>query len=186
MGQLIALLRGINVGGHKRVPMAELRELAAGLGFEGVLTYIQSGTLVLRSARAPDAVAAELERALEKHFGFPVDVVVRTAAQWGRHVRANPLGALAARAPKAVLLGLAARPIRPAAARELSERATRGERVEVAAGAIYLHYAAGVAGSKLTPALIDRCAGASVTARNWNTVLELERLAARPTGGPRA
>lgn len=177
MTVLLGLLRGVNVGGHKRVPMAELRELCAELGFERARTYIQSGNVVFSSRLRPGAAETRLAAGLERRFGFPVDVVVRTAQQWRAHVRSNPLRELAASDPSHVLLALARQPVPPAAAAELQERAQGGERVAAAGGALYIHYAGGVARSKLTPALIDRCAGASVTARNWRTVLELGRLA---------
>ena len=177
MTVLLGLLRGVNVGGHKRVPMAELRELCAGLGFERARTYIQSGNVVFASRLRPAAAENRLAAGLERRFGFPVAVVVRTLQQWRAHERSNPLRELAAADPSHVLLGLASKPVPQAAAAELQEHCRGGERVEVSGGALYIHYAGGIARSKLTPARIDRCAGSSVTARNWRTVLELGRLA---------
>src|SRR5690606_6311887 len=76
-----ALLRGINVGGGRKVPMAELRTLLEGLGHTGVRTYLQSGQAVFASAHGDEeSLAAELARAVEKHFGFAVDVIVRDHA----------------------------------------------------------------------------------------------------------
>src|SRR6478609_9500477 len=76
-----ALLRGINVGGNKKVPMAELRTLLQRLGHGGVGTYLQSGNAVFSSDRGDEeSLAAELADAVEKHFGFTVDVLVRDHA----------------------------------------------------------------------------------------------------------
>ena len=78
----VALLRGINVGGNKKVPMAELRALGEKLGWRQVATYIQSGNVVFAGGGGAAAAERALEQAIEKRFGFPVPVVVRTAAQW--------------------------------------------------------------------------------------------------------
>lgn len=72
-----ALLRGINVGGAKKVPMAELREVLAGLGHTDVQTYLQSGNAVFASTEKDmAALARDLERAVEAHFGFAVRCLV--------------------------------------------------------------------------------------------------------------
>ena len=178
MTRFVALLRGINVGGTRKVPMAELRALAEELGFGGVATFIQSGNLVFAANGKESALEAKLERAIAEHFGFEVPTLVRDAKGWSALVRANPLRALAERDPAHLLLGLTKMKPRKEAATELRERAQGAERVELAGGALWLHYAAGIARSKLTPALLDRCAGSTVTARTWRTVLELERLLA--------
>src|SRR5207245_3566222 len=67
----VALLRGINVGGHKRVPMDQLRKLCEGLGFGQVKTYIQSGNVVFKARKTdPAALSKRLEKEILKHFGF--------------------------------------------------------------------------------------------------------------------
>ncbi len=82
-----ALLRGINVGGNRKVPMAELRELLGGLGHDAVGTHLNSGNAVFRSDGSDeDTLAAELEDALEQHFGFHVACMVR-GAEYLRDVR---------------------------------------------------------------------------------------------------
>lgn len=178
MTRFLALLRGINVGGNKKVPMAELRALAETLGCTEVATYIQSGNLVFTASGNAAKHEAALERALAKHFGFPVETLVRDARAWNAIVAANPLAKLAQQDPAHLLVGLAKEPLRKQALAELREKAQGAERVELAGGALWLHYAAGVARSKLTPAVLDRCAGSTVTARNWRTAQELARLLA--------
>lgn len=177
MTTFIALLRGINVGGHNKVPMAALRELCHGLGFADAQTYIQSGNVVFRAKGAAAAVEAKLEEAIEARFGFAVAVVVRTAAQWPAYVDDNPLRDASEADPNHVLLGLSKRPPREGAVEALRQRAVHGERIEAAGDALWFHYAAGVARSKLTPALIDRVVGSALTARNWRTVFQLAEMA---------
>ena len=176
MARRIALLRGINVGGHRRVPMADLRDMARGLGFGDVSTYIQSGNLVFRADGGAEAVGSALERALERRFGFPVDVVVRTAAQWARYAGGNPFPAASKEEPRRVMLLLGKAPPRARGAAALAERATAGEEVRAAGDAVWIHYPRGVGTSKLTPSLVDRLLGSPTTARNWKTVLALQAL----------
>lgn len=175
MTTLLALLRGINVSGHRKVPMAELRELATGIGLVDVETHIQSGNLIGDCTTKAALVAAQLEQAIERHFGFFVDVVVRSRKQWDGYVAANPFAAASKAAPNHVMLALSKGTLAADAAVLLQQKATAGEQVQLAGGALWIHYAGGVAKSKLTPALFNRCAGSPVTARNWNTV---QRLAA--------
>ena len=90
MARFIALLRGINVGGHAMVPMAELREICAGLGWTEVETYIQSGNLVFEASGKGPALESALEEKLETAFGFRPAVIVRSAAQVKALADANP------------------------------------------------------------------------------------------------
>lgn len=81
MGIYVALLRGINVGGNHKVPMAELKKVCEKLGFTDVRTYINSGNVIFNTSGSVAKIDATLEEALKKKFGFDVPVVVRTAAQ---------------------------------------------------------------------------------------------------------
>jgi len=173
----IALLRGINVGGRTRIPMAELRALCAGLGWEDVRTYIQSGNVVFRAGAAAPALEEALERAVERRFGFPVPVIVRAAAEWPAYVEGNPFPEASGAEPNRVMLALSKAPPREEAVEGLRERAADGERIERVGDALWIHYAQGSGRSKLTPALLDRAAGSPVTTRNWRTVLQLGELA---------
>ena len=176
MAGLVALLRGVNVGGHRKVPMADLRAVAGSIGFREAATFIQSGNLVFGFDLGEEAAAARLEEALESRFGFPVDVVVRTAERWRRHAAANPFGAEAEREPDRVVLLVPRRSPAAGSAAALAARAGAGERVEGAGDALWVHYPGGIARSKLAPALIDRVVGSPTTARNWRTVAALRDL----------
>jgi uncharacterized protein (DUF1697 family) len=173
---MIALLRGINVGGHRRVPMAELREIALAAGLRDAETYIQSGNLLFAAELEPAAAEAALEAAIAARFGFAVDVIVKTGAQWARYAEKSPFPDAERERPHLLHLGLSKRPLKPDAAARLRERAAPGERVEVSGDAIWLDYSAGAARSKLGPAALDKAAGSPVTARNWKTVLTLAGL----------
>ena len=176
MARLIALLRAVNVGGRK-LPMADLRALAGELGWEEVETFIQSGNLVFDAPGTAEALEARLEEALTERFGFHSDVMVRSAAQWAKLMAANPFGEASVAEPNRVLVGIPKSRLSSGAADAIGARASAGERVEEAGGALWFHYAAGVGTSKITPSLIDRAAGSPVTARNWRTMLKLKEMA---------
>lgn len=167
------LLRGINVGGHKRVPMQELRALATELRCSGVVSYIQSGNLVLASRSSVSALESALESSLAAHFGFSAEVIARRAEDWLVYAQGTPFREAEAERPHLLLLGLAKRALASGAADAIRARALGGERVEVVHDALWIDYASGAARSKLTPAVLDRAAGSTVTARNWRTVQKL-------------
>jgi len=175
MAKLLALLRAVNVGGRK-VPMAELRALCEALGWTEVETYIQSGNVVFAAGGKAPELEAALEAALRKAFGFEVPAIVRTADQWSRLAAANPMREAAEREPNRVQLLVSKKPLAEGAAERLIERARNGEAVAEAGGALWFHFPAGVAGSKLTPALIDKASGSPATGRNWRTVLKLQEM----------
>ena len=180
-GVHIALLRGINVGGHKKVPMADLRALCAALGWRDVATYIQSGNVVFAARGAPAALAAALQRAIEQRFAFAVPVIVRTAAEWLLLCDGAPFGDAAAARPNLLHAALAMSPAQASAAAALQPYCGAGERVAVHRGNLWIDYCSGVARSKLTPAVLDRAVGAPVTARNWRTVQQLATMARAAT-----
>jgi uncharacterized protein (DUF1697 family) len=174
----IALLRGINVSGRNKIPMSELRSLCGDLGWGDVQTYIQSGNLLFQAGGTPAKLEAELEGAIERHFGLSIHVIVRAAADWPAYVRGNPYPDVSQSEPNHVMLGLAKAPPKPDAVEKLRERATAGEQIVQVGDALWFHYQSSMARSKLTPALLDRLVGSPVTARNWRTVLKLDEMAA--------
>ncbi|MFT5288295.1 MAG: hypothetical protein ACI8PQ_001645 [Planctomycetota bacterium] len=176
----IALLRGINVGGHNKIPMAELRDVAANFGWTEVQTYIQSGNLVFNASGAAKTLEKELENGIQGRFQLTIPVLVRSRATWDKHAQGNPFPEASAIEPNKVVMAECKRVPRKTAADELNERAKNGERVAIVSGALWIHFPSGIARTKLSPALVDRLVGSTVTMRNWRTVLELsEKLAAK-------
>lgn len=173
----IALLRGINVSGHNKIPMPELRSLCAELGWQEVQSYIQSGNLVFQAESTAAKLETALERAIERRFGLSIPIVIRAAALWTDYVGDNPYPEASQSAPNLVMLALSKDTPKPDAAEKLQERATCGERILQVRDALWVHFAAGVAKSKLSPALFDRLVGSPVTARNWRTVVKLHEMA---------
>ncbi len=102
-----------------------------------------------------------------------VPVLIRSASQWQQLRAANPLPHAAEAEPQRLQLCLPKHPLAAAAAAAITAKATAGEAVCAAGGALWIHNPAGVGTSRLTPALIDKAAGSPVTARNWRTVAAL-------------
>jgi len=177
MPRFVVLLRAINVG-RRKAPMAELREACRAAGFDAVESYIQSGNLVLTSDGDAASVEAAVEAVVQQRFGFFAEAIARTAAQWSAYAAGCPFPDPQAQRPNHLHLCLAKHPPQADAAERLMERATLGERVALVGDALWVDFAGGVAGSKLLPAVLDKAAGSSVTARNWNTVQKLAAMAA--------
>lgn len=92
VGEYVALLRGINVGGKNRVPMADLRETFEDGGLEAVRTYIQSGNVLFESSESASSLEPHIEGLLEKRFGIPLVVVVKSHTQIRSVVEEAPPG----------------------------------------------------------------------------------------------
>ncbi len=178
MTQHIALLRGVNVGGHKAVAMAELRALAADLGLGQPRTLLQSGNLVFHDDdRSGAALEALLQEAALRRLGLETTIVVRDHAEWSDAVATNPFKAEAIADPGHLLLMALKSAPGPTGPQALNDAIKGRERVKVRGRHAWLVYPDGVGDSRLTNAVIERCLGVRGTARNWNTVLKLEALA---------
>lgn len=172
----IALLRGINVGGKNKVPMAELRSLCAELGWSEVRTYIQSGNVVFEADASSADLESQLEQGIEERLGLQVAVIVRSAEEWSAYQQGNPFPDESREEPKLVMLALSKAPPAEDTVAGLQERAAYGERVERVGDALWLHFPEGAGRSKLSPGVFDRNVGSPVTTRNWRTVLKLGEM----------
>ncbi|MEV6957998.1 DUF1697 domain-containing protein [Streptomyces sp. NPDC051207] len=172
-----ALLRGINVGG-KKVPMADLRAVLEGLGHDGVRTYLQSGQAVFTSGRGDEeALAAGITRALERHFGFRIDVLVRDHAYLKAVAEACPFPA-ADLEGRQLHVTYFSEPVDAARFAEIDRAAFLPEEFRLGDRALYLYVPDGLGRSRLAEHLskprVTR--GLIATTRNWNTVLKLVEL----------
>jgi len=178
MATRIALLRAINVGGHRKIAMAELRDLMAELGFTDTQSILQTGNLVF-SCKALSGTALErhLEIEAEKRLGFCAEFCVRSDRQWARVIADNPFPVETERDPsRLIVLFLKKAP--SASGVEALQAAIRGPEIVRAVGKqLYGVYPDGVGNSRLTTSLIERKLGTLGTGRNWNTVLKIGKLA---------
>jgi uncharacterized protein (DUF1697 family) len=168
----VALLRGINVGGKNKVPMAELRELFGTLGHEDVVSYIQSGNVVFTSTVKPAQAASDLAAAIVKEFGLRVPVIVRTRAELAKVITGNPYLKRGADASKLHVTFLADRPS-AAAIKQLDPDRSRPDEFTVQGREIFMFMPNGMGRTKLTIDYFEKRLGTQGTARNWNTVNKL-------------
>ncbi len=180
MSVVICLLRGVNVGGHNKCPMQELRALCESLKLDNPQTYVQSGNVVFRTNETNlTRLSERFRNAFEKKFGFRTEVVLRTAAEMKAVVARNPLVKRAAEEPaKVAVMFLAEKPGKGAEA--ILGKLPRGrEELRLDGRELYIYFPEGMGRSKLPWSTLGDKLGTSVTARNWNTVMKLLEM----TGG---
>ena len=176
MPTFVALLRGVNVGQAKRVPMADFRALLTALGYSSVATLLNSGNAVFRaSGRSPARHAAAIAAAIASRLEIAVPVVVKSAAELDSIVAENPIDASIADHPRLLaaftqdaqaLSGLSA----------IAPFVVPPEQFAVGRHAAYLLCANGILESRAGKALLGK-AGVRATTRNWATTLKLQALA---------
>jgi uncharacterized protein (DUF1697 family) len=165
----IALLRGVNVGGNKRIEMARLRALLEELGYRDVRTYVNSGNVVFSGPRRSER---HLETAIAKTFGFQVPVVLRSRDELADVVEANPLRKIANDPAKHLVVFCAAE-----AATDLDPADFAPETFQIRGRELYLWAPGGLGTSELAKLLATKSLGDKSTARNWRTVEKLLALA---------
>ncbi|MFI9819402.1 DUF1697 domain-containing protein [Streptomyces sp. NPDC052013] len=173
-----ALLRGINVGGSRKVPMADLRTLMTGLGHDGVRTYLQSGQAVFTATHGDEeSLAAELASAIEKQFGFAVDVIVRDHAYLKAVVEACPFPAAELEAKQLHVTYFSA-PVDAERFAGVDQEAFLPEEFRLGDRVLYLYAPNGLGRSKLAEMLSRPrfTKGLIGTTRNWNTVVKLVEM----------
>lgn len=168
----VALLRGINVGPHKRVAMADMRALMGKLGYGDVQTLLQSGNAVFGAGGPPEQVTHELEDAIAAELGVKVEVVVRTGDELADVVERDPLGVVASD-PKRYQVSFLSALLDPEVERELAVLDFAPERFVFSGREIYAWHPEGIHSSKLAKLLSGPRLGVTATARNWNTVIKL-------------
>lgn len=179
MSAQAALLRAVNVGGTGKVPMAELRALAEGIGLKNPRTLLQSGNLVFEAgSKSPAATRKLLEEACAKRFGLKTGIQIRTATEIAAVVTRNPF-AKEARDDPARLHVLFMSDAPEVKAFKTLQAAIKGREIVKGDGRhAYFSYPGGMGESKLTLAVIERHLRTSGTMRNWNTVTKLAAMLA--------
>jgi len=178
MPRYAALLRGINVGGKKKIAMADLRALLSGLGFTDVVTLLQSGNAVFTSPEsAPDDLAQRIERAIAEGFSMPVRCLVRTGPELRAVIDGNPFTEAAVEGSRFLALFLAANPD-PDLLTTYDPRPLAPSRVALGDRVIYQWCPEGILAAPNVSGFVEKKLKIAVTGRNWNTVTKLAALLA--------
>jgi uncharacterized protein (DUF1697 family) len=176
MSMYAALLRGVNVGGHAKVPMADLRALFASLGLDDVATYVQSGNVVFSGPQTgAEHLRTSIEDEIRSSFGIQVTVLLRSARQLKAVVRENPFPDRTDDQAKLLVTFLADR---PSAAHlvKLPESAEGADRFAVSGTEIYLWCPTGYGKTKFGNAFFESRLSTRATTRNWRTVVKLVEM----------
>jgi uncharacterized protein (DUF1697 family) len=170
----IALIRGINVGGHKKIRMADLKASCEAMGLRDVRTHLQSGNVVFKSAKSN---RAQLAKEIQAAMSVDAKVILRSADELRAVVDANPMPEEAQRGPSHFIVTFLDAKPSAAAMQSLRDAYSGPEKMELHGTELYIEYGPDMGRSKLNNALIERKLGVAGTARNWNTVTKLVELA---------
>ena len=175
MTRYIALLRGVNLGGHNMVAMADLRTLLSKMGFGNVQTLLQSGNAVFSGPpKSTGTLERELEAALAKRLKLTIDFHVRTAGEWRQVIDANPFIAEAKKDPSRLVVTCYKSALDPVQVKAAQAAISGPERLRHDGRHLYMTFPNGQGNSKAA-IVVGKMLG-SGTARNWNTVLKLAAL----------
>jgi len=176
MAVWIALLRGVNVVGSGKLPMADLASILGKLRCSDVKTYIQSGNVVLRHANATSAeLAKRIGVAISKSHGFHPKILVMSVDEFEKAAAANPFRKAEADHKSLHLFFLSAKPD-PSTLRALEGIKAPTESFAVIGKVFYLHTPDGFPMSKLAKRA-EKILGVDATARNWRTVQTVLQMA---------
>jgi len=176
MTTYIALLRGINVSGHNKIKMAELKQLFLGMGFNDITTYIQSGNVIFKSSEENNSkIEQQIITQVKQVFGLTIKVLVITKKQLKTVFKLNPFlknNAIDIKALYVIFL----KENYFAEGINLIEPYKKNEEFKLVGNSVYLNYSNGAGNSKLTTNLFETKLKTTATARNWRTITKLVEL----------
>ncbi len=179
MPRYVALLRSVNIGGYGRMAMNDLRETFGSLGYDDIVTYIQSGNVLFTSAsKSEDSIIETIESRIAHDFGDSPAVLLRSVGELRRIGSKSPYAKAGANPARHHVTFLDEAPAK-AALEALELPASGKDELVVSGREVYVHTPDGYAGTKYTGTFIERRLGVVSTTRNWNTVTKLCELATR-------
>ena len=179
MPRYVALLRSVNVAGHGRIAMDQLRASFDALGYTDVTTYIQTGNVLFTTgSKSQTGISSAIEERLDEDFGGSPAVLLRSVADFGRVASSSPYAKAGADTGRHHVTFLATSPSR-AALDGLRLPPSGRDELGVDGKEVYVHTPDGYANTKYTGTFLERRLGVVSTTRNWNTVTKLGALAAR-------
>jgi len=178
MTKYISILRGINVGTGRKVPMADLKKICENMGLQNVQTYIQSGNVVFELP-LPESVSeleTRLHKAFTETFGFDIPVIIRSAKEWAESIAQNPfLKEENADIDRLHLTCLKELP-KPELLEKIKEYQYLPDRYKIIGPNVFIFCAAGYGTSKLVNSFFESKLKTSATTRNWKTVVKLNEM----------
>ena len=177
MKKYIALLRGINVSGHKIIKMEELRRKMESSGFQNVKTYIQSGNLIFEStATAKESVQKSIAELIKKEYGFDVGVIVLDKSDIAAAIAENPYSHEKETGTKRIYVVFLSAVPSAKNVELLDLQKFAPDEFRVIGSNIYIRFAISASDSKFTNTYIESRLKVVSTTRNWNTTLKLQEM----------
>jgi uncharacterized protein (DUF1697 family) len=178
MPVLIAMLRGINVGGHNKIKMDALRDLCVALKFQNPQTYVQSGNIIFRTAQSDLAlIAKRIQQSMEKTFACCPEVILRTTDELRSVVKRSPFARRQDLDPAKLLVTFLATDPGDQARRNLRKEKFAPDELHVIGRELYIYFPTGMGKSKLPLPRIHKILNTPGTARNWNSVTKILQIA---------
>ena len=179
MPTVISFLRGINVGGRKKIKMAELREVYASMGFRNVRTLLQTGNVIFETDEADLALVKEqLQAGIYAAFGLDVQLIMRSPAAFKTIFKRHPFTDAQLDEPRKIAVVFLPKAPSLEAVEDLRKYNSGRELIEADGSELFIFYTDGQARSKLDNSRIERALGLQSTARNWNTCNRILKLLA--------
>jgi uncharacterized protein (DUF1697 family) len=174
----VALMRGINVGGGRRITMNDLRNLISDLGHSDVLSYVQSGNIVFKADEPDPAVlSAAIEERIATELGLDVAVLIRTSKELTSITKRNPFTEREEN-PKALHVTFLEDAPTKSVVANLPDRTGGTDELKIIGREVFLWLPKGYADTKLQNAFFEKNLGSRATTRNWKTVLQLTQMSA--------
>src|SRR5260370_10704174 len=174
MTVVIAMLRGVNVGGHNTIKMEALRALYESVKLRDAQTYVQSGNVIFRSdERDMLRLAKRIEDGIERKFGFRPDVILRTAAEMREVVARNPFAKRRGIEPSKLLVSFLASDPGEEAREKVGQMKCDPEELLIERRELYIYFPNGSGRSKLSAAMLEKALKTRGTGRNWNSVTKM-------------
>lgn len=175
MNRKIGILRGINVGGKRKILMADLKSMCKKLGLKNVTTYIQSGNLIFNSDKPNSGLENDIEKAITKKFGFDVLVIVRTEKELKHSIDNNPFFDKDTEIKQLHLTFLKEKPNKENLEKTLTFN-YEPDKFKIDDKVVFIFCAGKYHESKLTNSFFEKQLKVGATTRNWKTVMKLSKL----------
>ncbi len=177
MSKYISILRGINVGGKRKILMTDLKALYSKLGFNNIITYIQSGNVIFEANDTSNIAEMEnkIAQEISTQYGFDVPVIIRTMEAWNTAINENPFFDENIDIKQFHLTILKEIP-NPELVHNLSDKDYAPDKIHIHSNHVYIQCEGKYHQSKLTNNFIEKKLQTSATTRNWKTVLKINEL----------
>ena len=171
MKTYIVLLRGINVSGKNKIPMAELRELLNSLDFKNVQTYIQSGNIILESEETKETISKKIKQGIHQKYEYDVPVIVRAVSEWEKAIKAYPFSIENEKIVAFSFLNTMS------SQTEIEVKGIKEDQYKIDKDVVYLHCPSGFGRTKLTNNILEKKLDVIATTRNYKTTVKLLEMA---------